>query len=129
MDGQSRERFFSEAFEQLFPGYKENVLKTLYMKWPKDPWAFTIYPSQFPASDYRGPFIGQPHMGGRCTSLASTRVTNSSATWKVRCKADCALPSCWRHETVPLLGGNGVGDLGAISTGNEYVRATIRLKS
>ncbi len=66
MDGESRERSFGEAFEQFFPGYKENVLKTLYMKWPKDPWALASY--SFPAPcqvTTVGPLLAQPHMGGR----------------------------------------------------------------
>jgi monoamine oxidase len=66
MDGESRERSFSEAFEQFFPGYKGNVLRTLYMAWPKEPWALASY--SFPAPGQVttvGPLLAQPHMGGR----------------------------------------------------------------
>jgi hypothetical protein len=41
---------------------------------------------------------------GACISQANMRVTSSSATWKVRCKADCVWPICSRRETVSLPG-------------------------
>ncbi len=66
MDAESRERAFSKALEQFFPGYKENVLKTFYMKWPEEPWALTGY--SFPAPGQVttvGPLLAQPHLDGR----------------------------------------------------------------
>lgn len=66
MDRASRDKSFGEAFEQLFPGYKESVVRTFYMDWPKEPWAGASY--SFPAPGQVttvGPLLARPHMDGR----------------------------------------------------------------
>jgi monoamine oxidase len=66
MDRASRDKSFGEALEQFFPGYQENLVKTFYMDWPKEPWAGASY--SFPAPGQVttvGPLLARPHMGGR----------------------------------------------------------------
>jgi monoamine oxidase len=60
-----REAMFTEVFEQFFPGFRENFVKSFYMNWPKERWACASY--SFPAPGEVttvGPLIAEAHMGG-----------------------------------------------------------------
>ncbi len=66
MDFAAREKIFGETLEQFFPGYQEHLIKSIYLDWPRDPWASASY--SFPAPGQVttvGPLMAQPHMEGR----------------------------------------------------------------
>jgi len=66
MPKDQRDKAFAEAFESFFPGFKDNLVATRYMDWPKDPWAGASY--SFPAPGQvtaQGPMLAAAHMNGR----------------------------------------------------------------
>ncbi len=66
MPKDQRDKVFAEAFEAFYPGFKENLVATRYMDWPKDPWAGASY--SFPAPGQvmsQGPALAKAHMNGR----------------------------------------------------------------
>lgn len=44
---EARDKAYGEAFEQMYPGYKDQFVKARFMDWPGDPWTKTGY--SFPA--------------------------------------------------------------------------------
>lgn len=67
-----RDAMYSEDFEQFFPGYKDQFVKSRFMDWPRDPWAMASY--SFPAPGQvtsQGPIlrkgIGRLHFAGEHT--------------------------------------------------------------
>lgn len=66
MSKEEREKAFAEVLEQMYPGFKQNLVANRYMDWPKDPWTGASY--SFPAPGQVttvGPLMAQAHMGGR----------------------------------------------------------------
>lgn len=66
MSKEEREKAFAEQYELFFPGFKEAVVATRYMDWPKDEWAKASY--SFPAPGQVttvGPLMAKSHLGGR----------------------------------------------------------------
>jgi len=66
MPKDEREKALGELLEQLYPGYKANLVATRYMDWPNDQWARASY--SFPAPGQVttvGPLLAQAHMGGK----------------------------------------------------------------
>lgn len=66
MPKDARDKAFADFFEQCYPGFKENLVATRYMDWPKDPWAAASY--SFPAPGQVttvGPMLAAAHMNGR----------------------------------------------------------------
>ena len=61
----NRDRVFSEALDQLFPGFHAEFLRSAYMNWPRDPWTRAGY--SFPAPGQVtvvGPWMATPQMDG-----------------------------------------------------------------
>lgn len=66
MDKAARDKEFAEIYEQFYPGFKDNLVQTRFMDWPKDPWAGASY--SFPAPGQVtsvGPLMARAHMSGR----------------------------------------------------------------
>lgn len=66
LDKAAREKEFAEIYETFYPGFKDNVVQTRYMDWPKEMWTAASY--SFPAPGQVtsvGPLMAQAHMGGK----------------------------------------------------------------
>jgi monoamine oxidase len=66
MPREEREKAFAAWYEQAYPGFKENLVNTRYMDWPKQQWTEASY--SFPAPGQVttiGPLMAKPHMDGR----------------------------------------------------------------
>lgn len=66
MSKEERDKAFVELYAQFYPGFRDQLVQTRYMDWPKDPWAGASY--SFPAPGQVttvGPLMAQEHMGGK----------------------------------------------------------------
>jgi monoamine oxidase len=70
-----RDAEYAKVLEELFPGYKDNFIKSRYMDWPREPWTNAGY--SFPAPGqvttvgpamYKG--LGKVHFAGEHTCYA-----------------------------------------------------------
>lgn len=66
MTKEERDKVFADEYEKFYPGFRENLVKTRYMDWPRDQWAAASY--SFPAPGQVttvGPMMARPHLDGR----------------------------------------------------------------
>lgn len=70
--GEARDAAYADAFEQMYPGFKGNFVRSRFMDWPGDPWAQAGY--SFPAPGQvctHGPImrkgVGNLHFAGEHT--------------------------------------------------------------
>jgi monoamine oxidase len=66
MSDEERHKAFAALYEQLYPGFKDNLVKKRYMDWPRHPWTQASY--SFPAPGQVttvGPLLARAHMGGK----------------------------------------------------------------
>lgn len=66
MEKGERDKAFADVLEEFYPGYKENLVATRYMDWPKDPLVMASY--SFPAPGQVttvGPMMAASYLGGR----------------------------------------------------------------
>jgi monoamine oxidase len=61
----AREKAYGDAFEAIYPGFRDNLVKTRYMDWPGDPQTMTGYSFPAPGQVTKvGPLMhrGLPHL-------------------------------------------------------------------
>jgi monoamine oxidase len=66
MSKEDRDKAFAAWYEQVYPGFKDNLVNIRYMDWPKEPWSGASYSFPAPGQVTKvGPLMAKPHMGGR----------------------------------------------------------------
>lgn len=66
MSKEEREKAFGALYESFYPGFKDNLVGTRYMAWPKEAWTQASY--SFPAPGQVttvGPLMAKAHLGGK----------------------------------------------------------------
>lgn len=66
MTRETRDEVFGAILESLYPGFRDQLVATRYMDWPREPWTLASY--SFPAPGQVttvGPLMARPHADGR----------------------------------------------------------------